>query len=234
MSQKSEFLQCPNRFFMSASNSPTWTIVVAAGSGSRFGGPTPKQFLEIAGKRIVDWSVVAAASVSDGIVLVTPPRSSVNVSAHGLGCEVVRVSGGGSRSESVRNGLAAVPPDAQVVLVHDAARPVASPDLFSRVVAAVHAGADGVVPVIDVVDTIRDRSGRAIDRTQLQAVQTPQGFSAGALRHAHASGRDATDDASLVQAVGGNVVTVEGERWNTKVTEAEDALVVGAVLKARA
>ncbi len=211
----------------------TWTIVVAAGSGSRFGGETPKQFLEIAGKRIVDWSVVAAASVSDGVVVVVPKGSSVTVSTHGLGCQVICVQGGDSRSESVRKGLAHVPQTAQVVLVHDAARPVASPALMATVVGAVQDGADAVVPVVDVVDTIRNLDGDTIDRSQLQAVQTPQGFSANALRHAHASGAQATDDATLVRAAGGTTVVVPGERWNIKVTEPDDAVVVTALLGAR-
>lgn len=216
-----------------ASQRTIWTILVAAGSGSRFGGATPKQFLEIAGKRVVDWSVVAAASVSDGVVVVLPAQSTVKVAAQRLGCEVMSVSGGSSRSESVRNGLAAVPPDADVVLVHDAARPVASPDLFARMVAAIDAGADAAVPVVAVVDTVRDSAGNTIDRSKLQAVQTPQAFKAGVLRHAHASRSDATDDATLVQAVGGKAVTVPGERWNLKITEAADAVVVTALLEER-
>ena len=189
--------------------------------------------MELAGKRVVDWSVVAAASVSDGIVVVLPLKSTVKVSAHGLSCDVVSVTGGESRSESVRNGLAAVPADAAIVLVHDAARPVASHELFSRVVAAVAEGADGVVPVADVVDTIRDVDGNTVDRSRLQAVQTPQGFSAAALRHAHASGGEATDDATLVRSIGGTTIAVPGERWNIKVTEPDDALVVAALLGAR-
>jgi len=144
---------------MPPATGPTWTIIVAAGAGSRFGGSTPKQFLEIAGKRVVDWSVVAAATVSDGIVVVVPRGSTVKVSAHGLGCEVHCVSGGASRSESVRRGLAVVPETATIVLVHDAARPVASSDLFTQVVSAVAGGADAVVPVVPVVDTIRTRRG---------------------------------------------------------------------------
>jgi len=210
-----------------------WTIVVAAGSGSRFGGDTPKQFMELAGKRVVDWSVVAASSVSDGIVVVVPAGSRVKISAHGLQSEVKTVTGGATRSESVRKGLHAVPADAHTVLVHDAARPVASGELFSRVVGAVGAGADAVVPVADIVDTIRDTDGNTIDRSRLQAVQTPQGFSAGALRHAHATQAEATDDATLVRAVGGSTVTVPGDRWNIKVTEPADAIVVSALLEQR-
>lgn len=216
-----------------ASPHTIWTIIVAGGSGSRFGGGTPKQFLEIAGKRVVDWSVVAAASVSAGVVIVLPAKSTVKVAAQRLGCEVTSVNGGSSRSESVRNGLAAVPQHADIVLVHDAARPVASPALFERVVAAVAGGADAAIPVVDVVDTIRDTAGNTIDRSQLQAVQTPQAFTAGVLRHAHASRSDATDDATLVRAVGGRTVTVQGERWNLKVTESGDALVVAALLEER-
>jgi 2-C-methyl-D-erythritol 4-phosphate cytidylyltransferase len=208
----------------------TWTIVVAAGSGTRFGGGTPKQFLEIAGKRVVDWSVLAAASVSDGVVVVVPKGSSVTVSSSGLDCQVVCVSGGDSRSESVRKGLAQVPDAAQVVVVHDAARPVASPELMAAVVAAVRNGADAAIPVVGVVDTIRDLDGNTVDRSQLQAVQTPQGFSARALRDAHATAAQATDDATLVRAMGGSTVVVPGERWNIKVTEPEDALVVAALL----
>jgi len=211
----------------------TWTIVVAAGSGTRFGGATPKQFLEIARKRVVDWSVVAASTVSAGVVVVVPQRSTVKVSAHGLNCEVVSVTGGATRSESVRNGLAAVPADAEIVLVHDAARPVASPELFGRVVQGVQSGVDAVVPVVDVVDTVRDTQGNTLDRSMLQAVQTPQGFSAPILRHAHGTSGEATDDATLVQAVGGTVATVLGERWNIKVTEPDDAIVVAALLESR-
>lgn len=235
-----EFDPCPDRSIdrtmarqASSELATTWTIVVAAGTGTRFGGTVPKQFLEVAGKRVVDWSVVAAASVSGGVVVVMPPTSSIKVSAHGLRCDVRNVAGGASRSESVRKGLDAVPDDASIVLVHDAARPVASRDLFSRVVQAVSDGADAVVPVVEVFDTIRTSEGNPVDRTVLRAVQTPQGFSAGALRHAHATGREATDDATLVQAVGGKTVTVPGERWNVKVTEPSDELVVAALLGAR-
>lgn len=218
---------------MAANQGSTWTIVVAAGTGTRFGGSTPKQFLEVAGKRVVDWSVVAAATVSDGVVVVVPPRSSVKVSAHGLSCEVVCVPGGATRSESVRKGLVAVPDGAGAILVHDAARPVASPALFRRVLDAVRAGADAVVPVVDVVDTLRGADGATVDRAKLQTVQTPQGFSAGAIRHAHASAAEATDDATLVRAVGGKTAVVDGERWNVKVTEPDDRLVVSALLQAR-
>ena len=218
---------------MSLDANTTRTIVVAAGTGTRFGGDTPKLFMELAGKRVVDWSVVAASSVSQGLVVVVPEGSRIKISAHGLTSEVKTVTGGASRSASVRNGLKAVPDTAQIVLVHDAARPVASAELFSRVVAGVVDGADAVVPVAEIVDTVRDTEGNTIDRSRLQAVQTPQGFSAGALRHAHATNSEATDDATLVRAVGGSTVAVRGDRWNIKVTEPADAIVVNALLENR-
>lgn len=215
---------------MRAEAGTTWTIVVAAGTGSRFGGSTPKQFTEVAGKRVVDWSVVAAASVSDGVVVVMPKGSKVKVSAHGLPCSVTCVDGGATRSESVRCGLREVPASAARILVHDAARPLASPELFRRVADAIDDGVHAVVPVVPVIDTVRDVQGNTVDRSLLRAVQTPQGFDADLLRKAHASSAEATDDATLVVASGGTSATVEGERWNIKVTEPDDAQVVAALL----
>jgi len=206
----------------------TWTIVVAAGTGSRFGGAVPKQFVEIDGRRIVDWSIATAASVADGVVVVLPAGFTA-LPPSGPGC-VVAVEGGDSRSDSVRRGLAAVPTDAAVVLVHDAARPLASAELFERVIAAVKTGADAVVPTVPVIDTLRTVDGDAVDRDQLVAVQTPQGFRTSVLRAAHEGDPTATDDATLVVAIGGNVVTVPGERWNIKVTDPRDDLVAEALL----
>ena len=143
---------------------------------------------------------------------------------------VVAVPGGASRSESVRRGLEAVPADASVILVHDAARPVATADLFERVAAAVRDGADGVIPVVPVVDSLRSVDGAPVDRSGLVVVQTPQGFTVEALRQAHAGGHDASDDATLVTANGGRVVTVPGERWNLKVTDPADEAVVATLL----
>ncbi|MEM7093399.1 MAG: 2-C-methyl-D-erythritol 4-phosphate cytidylyltransferase [Actinomycetota bacterium] len=209
----------------------TWTIIVAAGSGSRFGGPVPKQFVEVAGRRIVDWSIAAARAVSDGVVVVLPPGGEFGIDHDDM---VSSVIGGDSRSESVRRGLAVVPDRADVVLVHDAARPVASIDLFSRVADAVRGGADGVVPSVPVVDTLRSVDGTPVDRSTLVAVQTPQGFAPVALRAAHATRDVATDDATLVTLVGGKVVSVDGERWNLKVTDPDDERVAAVLLSRRA
>jgi 2-C-methyl-D-erythritol 4-phosphate cytidylyltransferase len=140
------------------------------------------------------------------------------------------VVGGSTRAESVRNGLAATEPDVDIVLVHDAARPFASRALFAAVIAAVAAGADAVVPGIDVVDTIRSRDGGTVPRDRLVAVQTPQGFRASALRAAHEGSPDATDDATLVEAIGGSVVVVAGAATNLKVTTPADLVIAEALL----
>lgn len=212
---------------------PIWTIIVAAGAGSRFGGAVPKQFVEVAGRRIVEWSIAAAAEVSDGVVVVLPPSGDAPDLMPYEAAEIRTIAGGDSRSASVRAGLAALPDAAEIVLVHDAARPLATPELFARVVAAVVDGADGAIPVVPVVDTLRHVDGEPVDRSQLVAVQTPQGFSHEALRNAHQGGEVSTDDANLVTAAGGRVVTVPGDRWNLKVTDPTDDLVAAAVLEGR-
>ena len=197
-----------------------WAIVVAAGSGSRFGGA--KQFEDLRGRRVVDWAVAASRSVADGVVLVVPAD---HVDDDAPAADAV-VAGAGTRSGSVRAGLAAVPADVDVVVVHDAARPFASPALFEAVVAAVHGGADGAVPGMALADTIkRVVGGRVVatlDRAELVAVQTLQAFDAAALRRAHAAGGEATDDAALVEAAGGRVVVVPGDPANRKITERGD------------
>lgn len=210
-----------------ADAAPVWTVVVAAGSGSRFGGR--KQFVELAGRRSLDWSLAAARSVSDGIVVVVPPADAGQV-VDDADCVV---AGGDTRSASVRNGLAAVPGDAAVVVVHDAARPAASPALFRAVVDAVRAGADAVVPGVAVTDSLRSRAGGAVDRDELVAVQTPQAFDAAVLRAAHAAGVDASDDASVVEAHGTAVRVVLGETTNIKLTHPADALALEATLASR-
>ncbi len=190
--------------------------MVAAGSGARFGGQ--KQFEELEGRRVVDWALAASRSVADGVVLVVPAD---RVGQEAPVADVV-VAGGATRSGSVRAGLAAVPADAGVVIVHDAARPFATPAIFHAVVEAVRNGADGAVPGVPVTDTIKQVAAgwvvATLDRETLVAVQTPQAFDAGALRRAHAGGAEATDDAALVEAAGGRVVVVPGDPANTKVT----------------
>ncbi len=197
-------------------NEIVWTIVVAAGSGLRFG--RAKQFEVIGGKKIVDWGVEEASKHSAGVVFVLPA---------GQANQPGQVEGGNTRSESVRRGLAAVPDEATVICVHDAARPFASPAIFQRVISAVVDGADAAVPGIAVVDTIKqiNESNVVVStprRETLRAVQTPQAFRAESLRRAHANAGEGTDDAALIEKINGEVVIVEGEVVNRKITTRED------------
>ena len=207
-----------------------WAIVVAAGGGTRFGGA--KQFARLAGRSLVDRAALAAAEICDGVVVVLPPGEAWAPPAG-----VSAVPGGATRSESVRAGLDAVPADVETIVVHDAARPLASRSLFVEVIRAVEAGADGAVPAIRVVDTVkRVDAGRVVEtvpRDDLYTVQTPQAFRAESLRAAHAGGAIGTDDAALVEALGGTVVVVEGEARNLKVTVAADLEMIDALLGER-
>lgn len=236
----------------SAAMGGVWAIVVAGGSGSRFGGSVPKQLRELGGQRIIDWAITAAGQACDGVVVVLPgesleappppvgPARAGGGGATALGCpgRYAAVVGGPTRSASVRAGLAAVPDDAEIIVVHDAARPLATAELFERVVAAVRAGADGAVPGVPVPDTVKrvDGTGRVVetpDRAALRAVQTPQAFRADVLRRAHAGGGDATDDAALVETLGATVVVVEGDPANIKITTPDDLVRAEVLLDRR-
>ena len=218
----------------SADDGPVWTIVVAAGSGRRFG--SPKQFLELAGVRVVDRSVLTAARHSDGVVVVVPVGAADDFAVAGVpsGVDVMAVEGADSRAGSVRAGLVAVPDTARVILVHDGARPLASDAVYERVIAAVRAGAEAVAPVVDIADTVRRRDGGVVDRDSLAAVQTPQGFRAAAVRTAHAGAGDATDDVTLVERRGGTVVLVDGDPRNLKLTTPLDLEVAQVLLASEA
>jgi 2-C-methyl-D-erythritol 4-phosphate cytidylyltransferase len=163
---------------------------------------------------MLDWSLSTARLLTDGVVVVVPLDVADDPEA--LADRVV--AGGASRSASVREGLAALPADVERVLVHDAARPVPVLAVWERVLAALDEGADAVVPVVAVTDTLRERGAGTVDRTRFVAVQTPQGFRVEVLRRAHDRTTDATDDASLVEAAGGRVVEVDGDPTNIKVT----------------
>lgn len=209
-----------------------WAVVVAGGTGSRFGGP--KQFADLGGRPLAAWSLAIARRACAGVVLVLPPGPVGSDSAQPWDADLV-VSGGATRSQSVRAGLAAIPATAGIVAVHDAARPLARLELWEAVLAAVVAGADGAIPAAPVTDTVKevrpDGHLVTLDRSRLVAVQTPQAFRAAVLRRAHLAGVDASDDAALVEAAGGRVVLVDGPADNLKVTNPSD-LVVAAALAA--
>ena len=199
----------------------TWAIVLAGGDGRRFGGE--KQFAVVAGAaRLVDLAVAAALTATDAVVVVLPE----GVPWDGDARVRAAVAGGTERADSVRAGLAAVPDTAGVVVVHDAAHPLASSDLFAAVVAAVAGDpdADAAVPVLPLTETLArlDDAGAAVastvPRSGLGLVQMPHAFRADALRRAHASSPAAVDDASLVRQRGGRVVAVPGDPANVHVT----------------
>lgn len=197
----------------------TCGIVVAAGTGERFGAP--KQFLPLRGALVAHHAVATAAAVCDEVVVVVPEGH-----AWGGPAVLASVTGGATRSDSVRAGLDAVPATTDVVVVHDAARPLAPPSLFRDVIDAIGAGAAAAVPAIPIHDTVKrvegDEIRETIDRTGLVTVQTPQAFRAGVLREAHGSVGDATDDAGLVEALGHPVRVVRGDPRNFKLTTTLD------------
>jgi 2-C-methyl-D-erythritol 4-phosphate cytidylyltransferase len=194
-------------------------IVPAAGRGERLGRDVPKAFAACAGRPLIDWSLDVLGTVCDRVVVAVPP---------GYEAGPDRVTGGDSRSESVRLALAAAP-EATVAVVHDAARPLVTRELVEACIAALGDGFDGAVAAAPVSDTVKeaDHDGRVVrtlDRSRLWAVQTPQVFVADVLRRALEAGdlAAATDDASLVEAVGGSVRLVPAPPQNIKVTSTVD------------
>jgi 2-C-methyl-D-erythritol 4-phosphate cytidylyltransferase len=205
-----------------------WGIVVAGGRGSRFGAA--KQFARLGTATVLERSLATTARVCDGVVVALPTDSDWQPRA-----PVVAVAGGETRADSVRAALAAVPDDAEIIVVHDAARPLASPLLFAAVIAAVRAGADAAIPGLAVSDTLKrvdgDRVIETVPRDGLVVVQTPQAFRATALRAAHATGADGSDDAVLVEQAGGVVRVVSGEARNLKITVAGDLEVAASFIE---
>ncbi|MFN4000629.1 2-C-methyl-D-erythritol 4-phosphate cytidylyltransferase [Microcella sp.] len=209
-------------------------IVVAAGSGTRLGRPEPKAFVALAGRTLLEHALegVFAQPEPAQVVIVAPASHRDEATAIGrrvagaVQDAVTVVTGGDSRAASVAAGLAAMAEGIEVVLVHDAARALTPPEVFTRVVQRVRAEGVGVIPALPVVDTIarRDAAGAVVeqvDRAQLAAIQTPQGFPAEAYRSAVAAvapGAQHTDDASVFAAAGHPVVTVPGDERAFKVT----------------
>lgn len=192
---------------------------MAAGTGERFGAP--KQFLPLRGALVAHRAVAATHSVCDAVVVVLPEGHTWEGPA-----VLAALTGGPSRAASVRAGLAAVPDDTEVVVVHDAARPLASPALFRDVIDAVDGEAAAAVPAVPIHDTVKrvegDEIRETVDRTGLVTVQTPQAFRADVLRRAHEADGDATDDAALVEALGHTVRVVPGDPRNLKLTTTVD------------
>ena len=215
-------------------------MIAAAGSGQRLGAGGPKAFVEVAGRRLLDWSLEAfrAADSIEEIVVSVPPGREEEVSSEG----VIVVAGGEHRSESVANALALY--EGELVVVHDAARPLVTPGLIDAMVEqlAAEEGAAAVIAGAPVTDTIKqandgDEVERTLDRSGLWAVQTPQVFRADALRDALADPAglaEATDDAMLVERRGGRVLIHSVSDANVKVTTSFDLRVAELLLRERA
>ncbi|WP_432520851.1 2-C-methyl-D-erythritol 4-phosphate cytidylyltransferase [Kineococcus sp. SYSU DK006] len=220
-------------------------VVPAAGRGDRLGASRPKALVPLAGEPLLVHALrrAAASGVVDVVVVVAPAGACDEVRdvLAGLSLPDLRVvPGGAERQDSVRLGLAALPGDVDVVLVHDAARCLTPPAVFALVVRTVRAGHPAVVPALPVSDTVKRVAGDAVvetvDRSELVAVQTPQGFAAAPLRAAHeaaAATAPATDDAGMLEALGHPVCTVPGDDRAFKVTRPLD-LVLAEALLARA
>ncbi len=217
-----------------------WAVLVAAGRGERLGGDRPKAFVRLGGlpllaeplRRLDDCEWV------DGVVVVAPEgwEEPAILLAEEVGASKVTacVTGGETRAASVRAGVAEVPDDAAVIVVHDAARPLLPEDVVPRLLDALGEGFDGAVPGVAVSDTVKRTTGgvvaETLERSELVTVQTPQAFVASVLRSAIAAGGEATDCASLVEANGGKVRVVEGDERLLKVTTPADLERVAAWL----
>lgn len=212
-------------------------IVVAAGRGERLGAG-PKAFVCLEGRTLLDWACAAARAAGIEQIVVVLPAVLSDVEASRVPADVVRAVGGTTRQQSVAAGLAALPDEADVVLVHDAARALVPPSVFTAVVDAVRGGHPAVVPGVPLTDTLRlvdPRPGEAaVHRDRLVAVQTPQGFTREALVRAHAlAPASATDDAGLAELAGVPVHVVPGHDEGFKVTRPLDLLLARAVVRHR-
>ena len=221
-------------------------MIAAAGSGQRLGAGGPKALVELGGRPLAAWSLAALgeASTVTAAVVAAPPgeveRFEAMVAAAGVPLPVKVVAGGESRSESVSAALAET--DADLVVVHDAARPLATADLFDAVVSrlAGDAGCDCAIAAAPITDTVKEVAEevveRTLDRSRLWGAQTPQAFRAVRLREALSAAdslADATDDAMLVERIGGRVAIHPAPPENIKVTTPLDLRVAGLLLAER-
>jgi len=201
-------------------------IIAGAGMGHRLGAEIPKALIQIQGITLLERAFTSLSKVVDEIVITAPAGYEEQFKAIvGQSAEVI--TGGVLRSDSIRVALKALSPSVESVLIHDAARALASSALAAKVLGELRSGQSAVIPVLKVIDTIKeiDRDGfvRATpDRSSLVAAQTPQGFNRQVLERAHSASDDATDDAALVEAIGVKVKTIEGEALAFKITTKED------------
>lgn len=226
----------------------TAAIVLAGGSGERFGHDGGKQVVEIAGRPMLAWSIMAFDATEDvGLIVVVCPESRMQeywalaIDPHDFVTPIVMAPAGASRQESAFSGLEYVPEEYEYVALHDGARPLISPDLITHTINTLKGtiDADGAIVATPAVDTLKVVENGVIvgtpDRKVFWNAQTPQVFRAGVYRRAHASalanGFMGTDDASLIERMGGKVLVVEGKRDNIKLTVPEDYLMLSAMVQ---
>ncbi|MGN6300413.1 MAG: 2-C-methyl-D-erythritol 4-phosphate cytidylyltransferase [Angustibacter sp.] len=203
-------------------------VVVAAGQGTRLAAGRPKAFVELAGTTLLEHAVSRVLDAGVHHVVAVVPAELVASTQQLLAGRAVVVAGGAERQDSVALGLAGLPEEVAVVLVHDAARCLAPPSLVAAVVQAVQSGHPAVVPGLPVVDTLKEVDGAGtvvgtVAREPLRAVQTPQGFDRAVLQRAHAAAdAAATDDAALVERLGESVTVVPGDPMALKITTPDD------------
>ncbi len=213
-------------------------IIPAAGSGARLGAEKPKAFIELAGMSLLTRSALAMSAFTDVIVVAAPAESLDEASQHlaEVDAEIHIVAGGQERQDSIANALKVLPEDISIVLVHDAARPMVPAEVTNRVVIELRSGAQAVIPVLPIADTIKSvdldsKVIKTIDRNQLRRVQTPQGFNRSVLDQAYANpALVATDDAGLMEALGITVLTVAGDERSMKITTEYDLKIANALL----
>lgn len=211
---------------MSQSPNSVAAIIAAGGSGERFGAKVPKALIQLVGITLIERAVTALSPVVDEIIIVAPAGFEKNFQDI-FGESVQIVTGGPTRSASVKAGLASVSPEVGYLLVHDAARALATSELAQSVLDELKKGESAVIPAIAVVDTIKEvgRDGyvrSTPERSSLRAVQTPQGFERSVLERAHQASEDATDDGALVEGIGIKVKLIVGEERALKITTKED------------
>ncbi len=225
---------------------PAAVVLVAAGAGTRLGATVPKAFFLLAGQSLLTRALVTVAECPDvsSIVIVAPASHLAAAAAAAFDARVparvvvVVAPGGTDRGDSVAAGLAVLPDEPSVVLVHDVARALAPASLFTAVIEAVRQGHQAVVPGLPVVDTIKqvDATGLVVatpERSALRAIQTPQGFTRELLVRAHesAAGHPVTDDAALVERMGIGVHVIDGDRRALKITTPEDLVLAELLLE---
>lgn len=225
--------------------SSVWAVLVAAGRGERLGAKRPKAFASLGGRPLLAESLerLDRSPRIEGLIAVVPPKweepSILCAEDVGAGKLAACLAGGATRTESVRIGIGEVPADADVIVVHDAARPLVGEPILDRVLDGLRDGYEGAVPGLPVADTIKRAPGgtvvETLDRSELVSVQTPQAFVAEALRRAFADvDAEGTDCAAIVERSGGRVRVVQGDADLLKVTTPEDLAVVEQRLTGRA